>query len=73
MNAVEAHELTEKVRSFLDDCWKMYPKTLLGHGARLGINGKPEIFVAFTERTQIPDVVNDVPIVSEVRPRAYLA
>lgn len=73
MNVIEAENLTNKVRPFLDDCWKMYHETMLGHGARLGADGKPEIFVAFLEETKIPNEVNGVRIVSEVRPRAYLA
>lgn len=73
MNVIEAENLTKKVQSFLDDCWKMYPKTMIGHGARLGTDGKPEVFVAFLEKTRIPDEFNGVRIVSEVRPRAYLA
>jgi hypothetical protein len=73
VNAIEAEKLTEKVKSFLEECRKMYPKTMLGHGARLGADGKPEIFVAFLRETKIPDEVNDVRIVSEVRPQAFLA
>lgn len=73
MNVVEAERLTARVAGFLEECWKMYPETMLGHGVRLGGDGKPEVFVAFLEKTKIPDEVNGVRIVSEVRPRAYLA
>lgn len=72
MNCDEAVALQERVKEFLSGLWDKYP-TINGHGARIGEDGKPEVFVAFTERVELPAEVNGVRIVSEVRPRAYLA
>lgn len=73
MNYLEAAKLTATVESFLEALWKNHPKTMLGHGVRLGTDGRPEVFVTFLQPIEIPVEVNGVRIVSEVRPPAYLA
>ena len=73
MNLVEAKELSERVRPVLEPVWRNNTNVLHGQGARLGEDGKPEIFVYGTEHVSgIPEEFDGIRIVFEIRPMAEL-
>lgn len=66
-HAVVASRLRDVVQQEISEIWKKHPEEMLGWDERLGVDGRPEVFVTYRMSFELPDEINGVRIVGEAQ------